>query len=67
MNALPVAEHALALLLALAKRIVEFDGAVRRTDWVDLGPETAGTLLAGSTATIVGAGRIGGLVANQGI
>lgn len=64
-NALPVAEHALALLLALAKRIVEFDGAVRRTDWVDLGPETAGTLLAGSTATIVGAGRIGSLVANR--
>lgn len=64
-NALPVAEHALALLLALAKRIVEFDGAVRRTDWVDLGPATAGTLLAGQTATILGSGRIGNLIARR--
>jgi phosphoglycerate dehydrogenase-like enzyme len=64
-NAVPVAEHALALLLALAKRIVEFDAAVKRTDWVDLTPETASMLLAGRTATVLGMGRIGALIARR--
>ena len=64
-NAVAVAEHAMALLLALAKRIVENDASVRRVDWVDLTPETAGTGLAGKTVAIVGAGRIGTLVARR--
>ena len=62
-NAVAVAEHAMALLLACAKRVVDHDGSVRRVDWVDLGPETAGMSLAGKTAAIVGLGRIGKLVA----
>lgn len=64
-NAVPVAEHAMALLLALAKRVVEFDAAVKRTDWVDLTPATASMLLAGKTATVLGLGRIGSLIAKR--
>lgn len=64
-NAVAVAEHAMALLLALAKRIVTHDRSVRRVDWVDLGPETAGMQLAGKTAVIVGLGRIGKLIARR--
>ena len=62
-NAVAVAEHAMALLLACAKRVVDHDASVQRVDWVDLGPETAGMSLAGKTAAIVGLGRIGKLVA----
>ena len=62
-NAVAVAEHAMALLLACAKRVVDHDASVRRVDWVDLGPATAGMSLAGKTAAIVGLGRIGKLVA----
>ena len=64
-NAVAVAEHAMALLLALAKRIVTHDAAVRRVDWVDLTPETAGVQLSGKTAVIVGLGRIGRLIATR--
>ena len=64
-NALAVAEHAMALLLTLSKRVVEHDASVRRVDWVDLTPETAGMLLAGKTATIVGLGKIGKLIARR--
>jgi phosphoglycerate dehydrogenase-like enzyme len=64
-NALAVAEHALALLLALAKRIVSHDASVRRVDWVDLGPDTAGMQLGGKTAVILGVGRIGTLIAER--
>ena len=64
-NAVAVAEHALALLLACAKRVVDHDASVRRVDWIDLGPETAGMSFAGKTAAVVGLGRIGKLVATR--
>jgi phosphoglycerate dehydrogenase-like enzyme len=64
-NALAVAEHALALLLALAKRIVTHDASVRRVDWVDLTPETAGMQLSGKTVVVIGVGRVGKLVAKR--
>jgi phosphoglycerate dehydrogenase-like enzyme len=64
-NAVAVAEHAMGLMLALAKRIVSHDASVRRVDWVDLSPETAGMLLAGKTAVILGLGRIGQLIAKR--
>lgn len=64
-NAVAVAEHAMGLMLALSKRIVTHDSSVRRVDWVDLGPDTAGMLLAGKTACVVGLGRIGQLVARR--
>ncbi len=64
-NALAVAEHAMALMLALAKKIVPNDASVRRVDWVDLTPETAGMQIGGKTAVIVGLGRIGKLIATR--
>jgi D-2-hydroxyacid dehydrogenase (NADP+) len=64
-NAMAVAEHAMALLLALAKHIVPHDASVRRVDWVDLCPETAGMQLGGKTVLIVGLGRIGTLIARR--
>jgi phosphoglycerate dehydrogenase-like enzyme len=50
---------------ALAKRIVTHDASVRRVDWVDLGPHTAGMQLGGKTAVVLGVGRIGTLIAER--
>jgi phosphoglycerate dehydrogenase-like enzyme len=51
--ALPVAEHALALLLAAARRL---DAAARATQWIEDLPARS---LEGATIAIVGAGGIG--------
>jgi phosphoglycerate dehydrogenase-like enzyme len=51
--ALPVAEHALALLLAAARRL---DAAARATEWIEDLPARS---LEGATIAIVGAGGIG--------
>jgi phosphoglycerate dehydrogenase-like enzyme len=50
-----VAEHALALTLALARRVAEGDGAIRAGQWAG----AQGIELAGKTAGIVGYGGIG--------
>ena len=50
-----VAEHALALLLAIARRIPEHDALVRGGEW----GQRAGTLLRGKTVGVVGLGGIG--------
>ncbi|WP_405216995.1 NAD(P)-dependent oxidoreductase [Agrococcus sp. Ld7] len=50
-----VAEHALALLLAMARRIPEHDAQVREGEW----GQFAGTMLRGKTAGVVGLGGIG--------
>lgn len=57
-NAIGVAEHTVALLLAVARRIVPHDAGVRAGQWQAAlrGPMIE---LAGKTALIVGAGRIG--------
>ncbi len=60
-----VAEHAIALMLALAARIVEADEFVRRgkyTGWMPMG--FIGTDILGKTLGLVGAGRIGGRMAH---
>jgi D-3-phosphoglycerate dehydrogenase len=63
-NAISVAEHVLALMLALAKQVVAFDAAVRKNEW-----EVRNTFravdLAGKTLGIVGMGRIGTLVCRK--
>lgn len=65
-NATAVAEHAFALLLALAKRIVERDARVKQGGWAPFwASETSSALLAGSTVTIVGLGEIGRRVAQR--
>jgi len=62
-----VAQHAVALLLALTNRVAAYDAAVKRGGW-SLSPDftlVAGPLteLAGKSLGIVGLGRIGGCVA----
>jgi phosphoglycerate dehydrogenase-like enzyme len=55
LNAVPVAEHAIALLLALARRIPEARDGFQDGRW----GEPAGRSLAGSSAVVVGLGAIG--------
>lgn len=50
-----VAEHALALLFAMARRIPEHDAQMRNGTW----GQRAGTLLRGKTVGVVGLGGIG--------
>ena len=54
-----VAEHCLALLLALARRVPELDARVRRGEW----PRGLLTQLAGKTLGVIGTGAIGMRVA----
>lgn len=59
-----VAEHTLALMFALVKRVVEGDTFLRKGKYKGWGPELfLGEELQGKTLGILGAGRIGGRVA----
>lgn len=61
-----VAEHAFALVLALAKRLIENHRAVVETRWQPLWePDCASVELAGKTMAIVGLGTIGEEVAKR--
>lgn len=61
-NATSVAEHALMLMLALSRRVVDYNAGVRRGDWVV--PSTSPTRdLSGGTVLLLGFGRIGTRVA----
>ena len=66
-NDLSVAEHAMMLMLAIARRAVQFDARVKSGGWwpEDLGKggPLAMADLAGRTALVVGYGRIGTRVA----
>jgi D-3-phosphoglycerate dehydrogenase len=57
-NAVSVAEHALAMILAIAKRLVEQDAMMRQGGWGPL-PGRQMVDLAGRTALVIGHGRIG--------
>lgn len=61
-NALSVAEHALALMLSLAKQLPTFDTNTRAGKWTNTDVPTCWDL-AGQKVLIVGFGRIGGKVA----
>jgi phosphoglycerate dehydrogenase-like enzyme len=61
-NAHAVAEHALALMLAVARRIPQLDGAMRAGRW----PREFLTQLVGKTLGVFGLGTIGGRVATLG-
>ena len=63
-NAPSVAEHVLALLLALAKQIKPMDRAVREGNWKIRNSYTA-VDLDGKTLGLVGLGRIGRMVAEK--
>ena len=58
------AEHAIALLLALLRRVPEGDRALRRGDPWEWGPDfMVGESLEGKDVLVIGPGRIGGRVA----
>lgn len=61
-NDLAVAEHALSLMLAVARRTVEMDQRVRANRWSDRSGRSSGEL-AGRTVLVMGYGRIGTRVA----
>lgn len=61
-----VAEHTMALILAITTRTVEGDRLMRSHTWNGWGPmQLLGTDLAGKTLGILGAGRIGSRLAHQ--
>ena len=60
-NEATVADHTLAMTLALLRRLVEHDAGVRRGEWNRTGPHTP-RALTGATVGLVGYGRIGRLV-----
>jgi D-3-phosphoglycerate dehydrogenase len=61
-NAVPVAEHALYLMLALAKQAIPYDRATRSGGWA-IRDGFAATELAGKELLLLGFGRIGRAVA----
>jgi D-3-phosphoglycerate dehydrogenase len=61
-NAVSVAEHALTMMLAIAKRLFEQDAMMREGKWGQL-PGRPMVDLAGRTALVIGFGRIGHRVA----
>ncbi|WP_207539708.1 hydroxyacid dehydrogenase [Sabulicella rubraurantiaca] len=61
-NALSVAEHALMLMLTIAKQVKSFDENTRAFKWSTTDAPTAYDL-SGMTVLVVGFGRIGGRVA----
>jgi D-3-phosphoglycerate dehydrogenase len=64
MNGDTVADHALALMLACIRRIVENDASIRRGEW-DRAGRMLGTTLSGRTVGLVGLGAIGRAVARR--
>lgn len=61
LNAIPVAEHAFALMLALAKKITRFDAELKATRWY----RAPTTLLQGKILGIIGLGHIGSEIARS--
>ncbi len=64
-SAQAVAELTFGLMLAVARKIVEADRAVRQGSWPK--HQLGGPLLAGKTLGVVGAGNIGGRVGELGV
>jgi len=63
-----VAEHAFALMLALARRIPEADHFAKRGGYKGWSPTLLnGTDMYGKTLGLIGAGRIGGMVARHAV
>ena len=60
-----VADHAMALLLALERKVLVFDASVRRGEWTPVKTGRPIHRLAGRTLGIVGFGRIGREVARR--
>jgi phosphoglycerate dehydrogenase-like enzyme len=63
-NAETVADHALALILALVRKVPEQDRLVRAGRWERVGPFAPGEL-PGRTVGLIGCGAVGGAVARR--
>ena len=61
-----VADHALALLLGVARKITTIDRAMQAQGWLWPEPEYCGVDLAGKTLGLIGFGRIGKAMARRG-
>lgn len=61
-NEAAVADHTLALMLAVLRRVAEHDASVRRGEWRRTGADTPWEL-SGATVGLIGYGRVGRLVA----
>src|SRR6266566_521745 len=61
-NAVSVAEHTFALMLALARQVPKVDAALREGRWEK---SSSGTEVRGKTLGLIGLGRIGGEVARR--
>lgn len=62
-NTIAAAEHTIALLLALARRIPEADASIRRGEWSR--GQLQGVQLRGRTLGIIGLGKIGMAIAER--
>ena len=62
-NAVAAAEHTLALLFALVRRIAAADASMKRGQWAR--NAYVGTELSGKTLGLIGLGRVGGEVARR--
>jgi D-3-phosphoglycerate dehydrogenase len=62
-TSISVAEHTMALMLALARRLPQADASMRRGEWEK--SRFIGTELSGKTLGLVGIGHIGALVAER--
>ena len=62
-NSVTTAEHALAMMMALARRIPEADASTRAGKWEK--SRFMGTELAGKTLGLIGCGNIGSIVADR--
>lgn len=65
-NAISVAEQTLTMMLTLAKRVAEYDQAVRSGDW-ELRNSLRTAELSEKTLLLLGLGRIGGEVAKRAV
>ena len=62
-NAVAAAEHSLALMFALARRVAAADASLKRGEWAR--GKYIGTELAGKTLGLIGLGRVGNEVARR--
>ncbi len=60
-----VADHAMALLLALARKVIPLDASLRRGEWATLKTAKPVRRIEGQTLGLIGMGRIGSAVARR--